>query len=284
MLSEIPDDEFAAALDACAAEVLWEAGVLEPPVDCAGRGGRAGAGRRPGFRDAFPRSLRAARCGEQPPCRAAAARSSSARPNGPNASNGPWPTRLARASPIACSSGSALRSTKRCRPPASWSPIAWRTALLLPRRWFAADGRELRLGPVRAEGTLRHGQPRADRAADAGDAAADRDYGLRPGPRPLATQQRDGAPAGIAAGGTRRLAASTRDRLAARWQRSIAETGLRVRPLLADSRTGLEAGDPAQRDRGVLSVRTSDHAALRRLQIDACIDRAMLRSSRPSRR
>jgi IrrE N-terminal-like domain len=33
MLSEIPDDEFAAALDACAAEVLWEAGVTEPPID-----------------------------------------------------------------------------------------------------------------------------------------------------------------------------------------------------------------------------------------------------------
>jgi hypothetical protein len=33
MLSEIPDDEFAAALDACAAEVLWEAGVDGPPVD-----------------------------------------------------------------------------------------------------------------------------------------------------------------------------------------------------------------------------------------------------------
>jgi hypothetical protein len=33
MLSEIPDDEFAAALDACAAEVLWEAGITGPPVD-----------------------------------------------------------------------------------------------------------------------------------------------------------------------------------------------------------------------------------------------------------
>jgi hypothetical protein len=33
MLSEIPADEFAAALDACAAAVLWEAGVAEPPVD-----------------------------------------------------------------------------------------------------------------------------------------------------------------------------------------------------------------------------------------------------------
>ena len=33
MLSEIPADQFAAALDACAADVLWEAGVTEPPVD-----------------------------------------------------------------------------------------------------------------------------------------------------------------------------------------------------------------------------------------------------------
>jgi Zn-dependent peptidase ImmA (M78 family) len=33
MLSEIPADEFAAALDVCAAEVLWEAGIDEPPID-----------------------------------------------------------------------------------------------------------------------------------------------------------------------------------------------------------------------------------------------------------
>lgn len=33
MLSEIPADQFAAALDACAADVLWEAGITEPPVD-----------------------------------------------------------------------------------------------------------------------------------------------------------------------------------------------------------------------------------------------------------
>lgn len=33
MIAEIADDEFAAALDACAAETLWEAGVIEPPVD-----------------------------------------------------------------------------------------------------------------------------------------------------------------------------------------------------------------------------------------------------------
>ena len=33
MLAEIPDDEFAAAIDACAAEALWEAAVTKPPVD-----------------------------------------------------------------------------------------------------------------------------------------------------------------------------------------------------------------------------------------------------------
>ena len=33
MLAEIPAEEFAAALDACAADVLWEAGVADPPVD-----------------------------------------------------------------------------------------------------------------------------------------------------------------------------------------------------------------------------------------------------------
>ena len=33
MLSEIPDEELAAALDVCASEVLWEAGITDPPVD-----------------------------------------------------------------------------------------------------------------------------------------------------------------------------------------------------------------------------------------------------------
>ncbi len=33
MLSEIPDEEFAAAVDACAAEALWEAGIDGPPID-----------------------------------------------------------------------------------------------------------------------------------------------------------------------------------------------------------------------------------------------------------
>lgn len=33
MFTEIPDEEFAAAIDACAAEVLWEAGISAPPID-----------------------------------------------------------------------------------------------------------------------------------------------------------------------------------------------------------------------------------------------------------
>jgi Zn-dependent peptidase ImmA (M78 family) len=33
MLSEIPEEEIAAAIDACAADVLWEAGINGPPID-----------------------------------------------------------------------------------------------------------------------------------------------------------------------------------------------------------------------------------------------------------
>ena len=65
-----------------------------------------------------------------------------------------------------------------------------------------------RLGFARAEGALRHGQPRADRAADARDAAADRDHGLRLGPRSLAAKQRHGPAAGNAAGRNGRVAGS----------------------------------------------------------------------------
>src|SRR5262249_48132204 len=33
MLPEIPTEQFAAAIDDCAADVLWEAGIVDPPVD-----------------------------------------------------------------------------------------------------------------------------------------------------------------------------------------------------------------------------------------------------------
>ncbi|HEY4234823.1 MAG TPA: ImmA/IrrE family metallo-endopeptidase [Lacipirellulaceae bacterium] len=33
MLPEIPTEEFAAAVDDCAADTLWEAGITEPPID-----------------------------------------------------------------------------------------------------------------------------------------------------------------------------------------------------------------------------------------------------------
>jgi len=42
MLPEIPADEFAAALDACVDGVLWEAGVAGPPVDALAVAGRLG--------------------------------------------------------------------------------------------------------------------------------------------------------------------------------------------------------------------------------------------------
>ncbi len=132
MIAEIPEDEFAAALDACAAEVLWEAGVLEPPVDAFAVA--AGLGLVVARDFAMPYRGRFVRlCSEQTPCRAGWHDRRRRRPSGPNASNGPSHTKLAKASPTGCSSGSALHLTNRCRPPASWSPIAWRTALLLPR-------------------------------------------------------------------------------------------------------------------------------------------------------
>ena len=42
MLPEIPIEEFTAALDACVADVLWQAGVETPPVDAAVVAGRIG--------------------------------------------------------------------------------------------------------------------------------------------------------------------------------------------------------------------------------------------------
>src|SRR5688572_6964038 len=33
MLPEVPAEEFAAALDACAEDALWEAGLTAPPID-----------------------------------------------------------------------------------------------------------------------------------------------------------------------------------------------------------------------------------------------------------
>jgi len=35
MFAEIVSDEFTAALDACAADILWETGITEPPIDAA---------------------------------------------------------------------------------------------------------------------------------------------------------------------------------------------------------------------------------------------------------
>jgi hypothetical protein len=63
MLSEIPDEELAAALDACAAEVLWESGVTDPPIDALAVAG--GLGLEVARDDAMPcrgRFVRLAEC------------------------------------------------------------------------------------------------------------------------------------------------------------------------------------------------------------------------------
>ena len=140
MLSEIPDDEFAAALDACAAEVLWEAGVTEPPVDALALPKALRPRRRARFCDAASRSIRAVW-----------------RSRGQNGGQGTIvvgvaerPEREQWAVAHEIGESVAYRVFERLGVafdealPTARELVANRlaSALLLPRRWFAADGRE----------------------------------------------------------------------------------------------------------------------------------------------
>ena len=205
MLSEIPDDEFAAALDACAAEVLWEAGVDRAAGRCAGRGRGLGPGRRPRLRDALSGPVRAAG-GARWPAAAARARSSSAQAERPEREQ--WAVAHEIGESVAYRVFERLGVSFDEALPTARELVANRLASCSAVAAALVCGRRPRprLGLARAQGSLRHREPRADRAADAGDAAADRDYRLRPGPRPLAAKQRDGPPARDAARGEGRLA------------------------------------------------------------------------------
>jgi hypothetical protein len=141
MLSEIPDDEFAAALDACAAEVLWEARITEPPVDALTVADRLG--------------LIVAR-DYSTPCRGRFARL--AEHDGDGGEQGTIvvapaerPEREQWAVAHEIGESVAYRVFERLGVSfdetlsGSREQVANRlaSALLLPRRWFAADGREL---------------------------------------------------------------------------------------------------------------------------------------------
>lgn len=140
MLSEIPDDEFAAALDACAAEVLWEAGVTEPPVDALAVAEGLGLVVARDFamphRGRFVRLTEQGRRGEQ----ATIVVGQSERPEREQ-----WTVAHEIGESVAYRVFERLGIAFHEALPTARELVANRLAscLLLPRRWFASDGCEL---------------------------------------------------------------------------------------------------------------------------------------------
>jgi Zn-dependent peptidase ImmA (M78 family) len=139
MLPEIPSEEFAAALDACAAGVLWEAGVADPPVDAAVVAQRIGL--VVARDETMPHRGRFVRLADQ---------------RGGDAAQGTIvvgpaerPERLAWAiaheigESVAYRVFDALAVRPESAPPAARELVANHLAncLLLPRSWFERDGR-----------------------------------------------------------------------------------------------------------------------------------------------
>jgi Zn-dependent peptidase ImmA (M78 family) len=142
MFSEFPDDEIAAAIDACAAELLWEASITEPPVDALAVAEGLGliVARNDGmpFRGQFARLAKyegSDRGGQGTIVVGAAER----------------PEREQWAVAHEIGESAAYRVFARLgiafdeTLPTAREVVANRLAnsLLLPRRWFAVDGREL---------------------------------------------------------------------------------------------------------------------------------------------
>jgi Zn-dependent peptidase ImmA (M78 family) len=137
MLSEIPDDEFAAALDAVAAEVLWEAGVFEPPIDAASVA--EGLGLVVARDYAMPYRGRFVRLAEQGGGQATIVVGAAERPEREH-----WAIAHEIGESVAYRVYERLGIPFREALPTSREQVANRLAncLLLPRRWFAADGRD----------------------------------------------------------------------------------------------------------------------------------------------
>jgi Zn-dependent peptidase ImmA (M78 family) len=139
MLSEIPDDEFAAALDAIAAEVLWEAGVTEPPIDAAAVAEALGLVVARDY--AMPYRGRFVRLAEQGGGgQATIVVGQAERPEREH-----WAIAHEIGESVAYRVYDRLGIPFHEALPTSRELVANRLAnsLLLPRRWFAADGREL---------------------------------------------------------------------------------------------------------------------------------------------
>jgi hypothetical protein len=141
MLSEIPDDEFSAALDACAAEVLWEAGVTAPPVDALavadGLGLLVTRNYDMPYRGRF---VRLAQREEGGGGQATIVVGQAERPEREH-----WAVAHEIGESVAYRVFERLGIPFREAMPTSREQVANRLAscLLLPRRWFATDGREL---------------------------------------------------------------------------------------------------------------------------------------------
>jgi hypothetical protein len=138
MLSEIPDDEVSAALDAVAAEVLWEAGVTEPPIDALTIADALGVA--VAYDYSMPHRGRYARLAEEGGGQATIVVGQSERPEREQ-----WTVAHEIGESVAYRVYERLGIPFHEALPTSRELVANRMAscLLLPRRWFVRDGREL---------------------------------------------------------------------------------------------------------------------------------------------
>lgn len=138
MLSEIPDDELSGALDATAAETLWEAGISGPPVDALDVAEALGLVVARDF--ALPHRGRFVRLGEQSGGgQATIIVGQSERPEREQ-----WTVAHEIGESVAYRVYDRLGVPFDEALPSAREQVASRLAsgLLLPRRWFAADGRD----------------------------------------------------------------------------------------------------------------------------------------------
>jgi hypothetical protein len=140
MLAEIPDDEFAAALDACAAEALWEAGIDGPPIEAVDVA--AGLGLIVARDFAMPRRGRFVRLtgqGGDDGRQGMIVVGTAERPEREQ-----WAIAHEIGESIAYRVFDRLGVSAHEALPTSRELVANRlaSALLIPRRWFAVDGRE----------------------------------------------------------------------------------------------------------------------------------------------
>jgi IrrE N-terminal-like domain len=141
MFSDIPEVEFSAAIDVCSAEVLWEAGVMGPPVDALAVAEVLGlvVARNP----AAPCRGHFVRLGE--PGREHGGRGTIVVGVAERPEREQWAVAHEIGEHIAYRVFERLGISSDEAVPTARESVANRFAgvLLLPRRWFAADGHEL---------------------------------------------------------------------------------------------------------------------------------------------